>query len=201
MLLSKWPAFTPNFLSGYVPVSSVLSVRHGACGCCAWSALRETMGRCGFRWVSLCRRVRNYFGVINVLRQAQSQTILLVWLPGLQGTWTLSSVENPVVQPCNRNCGLAFNPTLNMLNWFFRFRGHELTQSSKYDMGPPYQESHKLREKNGENISIACDSAARACPSSFFPPRKNCIHSIFFIGLRARISESDVNDGIRLDLP
>ena len=35
----------------------------------------------------------------------------------------------------------------------------------------------------------------------FLPPRKNCIHSLFLIGTRIRISKADINDGFHMDLP
>ena len=103
--LSKYLLFTPNpvhytpkspfsstnhqlFRSkssyGCVLVSAVPSVHCGGWGVLhAQSALRETSGRGGFKWVILRRCAQNYIGAINLLRQSQYRTQLPVWLPGL----------------------------------------------------------------------------------------------------------------------
>ena len=52
-----------------------------------------------------------------------------------QGTWDLSSTEHLGVRPRSRDCNLAVNPTFNVQNGFFRFRGYESTRSDEYDLG------------------------------------------------------------------
>ena len=50
------PIFTPKYLSGYLPMISVPSVR-----CGVWGVLWEIRGRGGFEWVGLRWCARNYF--------------------------------------------------------------------------------------------------------------------------------------------
>ena len=50
-------------------------------------------------------------------------------------------------------------------------------------------------------VSLACVSAARACPSLFLPPRQQRIHQLFFLCLHVSISKSDINYGFRMTLP
>ena len=122
---------------GYITVSGAPSICHGGWGVLrVRRALRKNSGRGGFEWASLHRCARNYFGAGNLLHQSQYPNRLPVWLPGPQLIWKPSSAEHHGVQHLNRDCDTAINPTLTVKNWFFHFRGHELTQSSKYDLGP-----------------------------------------------------------------
>ena len=97
--------------------------------------LWKTRGRGGYKWVSLCWCARFNLGTRYLLRQAQYEAQLPVQFPSLQGTWDSSSVEHPGVRTHNCYCDTVFNPTFNMQNGFIHFRGHDSTQSGKYDLG------------------------------------------------------------------
>ena len=56
-------------------------------------------------------------------------------------------------------------------------------------------------DRTNKEKNFSRGSAAHVCPSSIVPTQKKRVHSLFHIELQVKISKSDINDGIRLDLP
>ena len=93
----------------------------------------ENRGRGGFKWVSSCKCAQCNFGAKYLLRQTQCQSWRPLWFKVPQGTWGSSSVDCPGLRPHDRNCDLAGNPACDMRNGCVHVRGHDSTQSGKYD--------------------------------------------------------------------
>ena len=168
-LQMAWFLLLIHFLGSYLWAPSRPDIMEGRGGerLSPRSALNKSSGRGGFKWASLRKGARNNLGTRYLLRQNQSCTWFPVRLLGLQGNWEPSYAEHTGVQPYGHNCDPAVKPTFHVRNGFIHFRGHESTQSGKYDLD--LLTHHPINQEYKQKFfSLGRGNASRACTSSFF---------------------------------
>ena len=147
-----WLLLASPFRSKFCPIpelyadipafySKVFSLS-GTIGChCLWPCREQVVhewGRGGEGSYGRKKLIRGFGREIilahNLLCQPKDWFRVPVWLPVLQGTGKLTSMDhNMWVLLCNRTCDTNVNPASHVQTGFIHFRFHESTQIRKYN--------------------------------------------------------------------
>ena len=150
--------------------------------------------------MSLCRCLWCNFGVIYVLRQANTEPDAQSgsWIRKGLDTWNLWSTLEYNTETVIAIWTLTQPLTCKMGSYIFA----DMSQIKVASMNwASLNIIPSTKITNRENVSVRCDNTARACPYWFFRLTQKLIHSLWLTSLHISISKPDVNDCFYLAIP